>query len=117
MQFTLGDHTDHGGRLSQTSPIYSDFRNLRDDQLGTIDYRRSVKNGQSRDRDDNGWGLDRAQAPWFLRFLPRQHRGPVVQEPPSTRSLRARTWPAGSNAKGTERLSGFQRSTWVCTWR
>ena len=43
MQFTLGDHTDHSGRLSQTSPIYRDFRNLRDDQFGTIDYRRSVR--------------------------------------------------------------------------
>ena len=34
---------------------------------------------------------------------------PEVQEPPSTRSLRARARPAGSNAKGTERLSGFQK--------
>ena len=34
-----------------------------------------------------------------------------------TRSLRARTRSSGSNAKGTERLSGSQRSRWVCTWR
>ena len=43
MQFTLGDHADQSGRLRQTSPVYSDFRNLRDEQLGTIDYRRSVR--------------------------------------------------------------------------
>ena len=43
MQFTLGDHADRSGRLSQTSSVYTDFRNLRDEQLGTIEYRRSVR--------------------------------------------------------------------------
>ena len=43
MQFTLGDHADKSGRLRQASPIYTQFRNLRDKQLGTIDYRRSVR--------------------------------------------------------------------------
>ncbi|MCO6043331.1 hypothetical protein NG895_05375 [Aeoliella sp. ICT_H6.2] len=42
LQFTIGDHPDSEGRLSQTSVVYSDFRNLRDEQLGTRDYRRSV---------------------------------------------------------------------------
>ena len=47
-QFTLGGHTDSNGRLRQTSGIFTDFRNLRDEQLGTIDYRRSVPSlGQS----------------------------------------------------------------------
>ena len=43
MQFTLGDHADQSGRIRQTSQVYTDFRNLRDEQLGTIDYRRSVR--------------------------------------------------------------------------
>ena len=43
MQFTLGDHADQGGKLSQTSSIYTDFRNLRDEKCGTVDYRRSVR--------------------------------------------------------------------------
>lgn len=42
-QFTIGDHPDHRGRLKQTSVVYSDFRNLRDEQLGMIDYRQSVR--------------------------------------------------------------------------
>ena len=43
MQFTLGDHVDQTGRLSQTSGVYTRFRNLRDKQLGTVDYRRSAR--------------------------------------------------------------------------
>ena len=43
MQFTLGDHVDQTGRLSQTSGVYTHFRNLRDEQLGTVDYRRSAR--------------------------------------------------------------------------
>ena len=43
MQFTIGDHADQSGRLSQMSVVYTHFRNLRDEQLGTIDYRRSVR--------------------------------------------------------------------------
>ena len=43
MQFTIGDHADQCGRLSQTSAVYTQFRNLRDEQFGTIDYRRSVR--------------------------------------------------------------------------
>jgi len=40
MQFTLGNH---GGKLKQMSPILSQFRNIRDSEFGTIDYRPSVK--------------------------------------------------------------------------
>ncbi|TWT29130.1 hypothetical protein KOR42_55810 [Thalassoglobus neptunius] len=43
LQFTIGDHTDESGHLMQMSTVYSDFRNLRDEELGTIDYRQSVR--------------------------------------------------------------------------
>ena len=43
LQFTIGDHVDQNGRLRQASGIYTEFRNLRDEELGTIDYRRSVQ--------------------------------------------------------------------------
>lgn len=43
LQFTIGDHPDHKGRLGQTSIVFSDFRNLGDEELGMNDYRRSVK--------------------------------------------------------------------------
>ena len=43
MQFTLGGHTDPGGELRRLSIAYKDFRNLQDDQFGTVDYRRSVE--------------------------------------------------------------------------
>jgi hypothetical protein len=42
LQFTLGGHPDPEGNLSCLSVAFSDFRNLRDAQLGTRDYRRSV---------------------------------------------------------------------------
>jgi len=42
LQFTLGDHRDPEGNLSSLSVVFTDFRNLRDAQLGTKDYRRSV---------------------------------------------------------------------------
>lgn len=40
MQFTL---EEHGGRLRQYSSVFTSFRKLRDEELGTTDYRRSVK--------------------------------------------------------------------------
>ena len=43
LQFTIGDHADPNGRLRQASGIYTEFRNLRDEELGTIDYRHSVQ--------------------------------------------------------------------------
>lgn len=43
LQFTIGDHVDQNGRLRQASGIYTEFRSLRDEELGTIDYRRSVR--------------------------------------------------------------------------
>ena len=43
MQFTLGGHADPGGEIRQLSVVYDDFRNIRDDQFGTVDYRRSVE--------------------------------------------------------------------------
>ncbi|MDE0040365.1 MAG: hypothetical protein OXU77_22805 [Gammaproteobacteria bacterium] len=43
MQFTLGGHPDPGGEIRKLSVVYVDFRNLRDDEFGTVDYRRSVE--------------------------------------------------------------------------
>ena len=43
MQFTLGGHADPGGEIRRLSVVYQRFRNLRDDQFGTVDYRRSVE--------------------------------------------------------------------------
>ena len=43
MQFTLGGHPDPGGEIRSLSVVYQEFRNLHDDQFGTIDYRRSVE--------------------------------------------------------------------------
>ena len=43
MQFTLGGHADPGGEIRRLSVVYQEFRNLRDDQFGTVDYRRSVE--------------------------------------------------------------------------
>jgi hypothetical protein len=52
LQFTIGDHPDTKGRLSQTSCVYTDFRNLRDEKLGTRDYRRSVHILEQRDKEN-----------------------------------------------------------------
>ena len=43
MQFTLGGHADPGGEIRRLSGVYHEFISLRDDQFGTIDYRRSVE--------------------------------------------------------------------------
>ena len=43
LQFTIGDHADQNGKLRQASGIYTEFRNLHDEELGMKDYRRSVK--------------------------------------------------------------------------
>src|SRR5680860_416416 len=43
LQFTIGDHADSRGRLRQMSGQLTEFRTLRDDQFGTVDYRESVK--------------------------------------------------------------------------
>lgn len=43
LQFTIGDHPDPDGNLGSLSVVFSDFRNLRDEELGTRDYRRSVE--------------------------------------------------------------------------
>ena len=43
LQFTIGDHADQNRRLRQASVVYTDFRNLRDEEIGAIDYRRSVQ--------------------------------------------------------------------------
>lgn len=43
LQFTLGGHPDPQKNLSSSSPIFSGFGNLRDEGLGTKDYRRSVQ--------------------------------------------------------------------------
>ena len=43
LQFTIGGHADQNGRLRQASVEYGEFQSLRGEQLGTIDYRRSVQ--------------------------------------------------------------------------
>ena len=43
LQFTIGGHRDDNGEIRSTAAITSQFRNLTDAQLGTIDYRRSVR--------------------------------------------------------------------------
>lgn len=43
MQFTLGGHVDPEGEISKLSIVFNEFRNLRDGQFGTVDYRRSVE--------------------------------------------------------------------------
>lgn len=43
MQFTLGGHADPAGEISKLSVVYHEFRNLQNDQFGTVDYRRSVE--------------------------------------------------------------------------
>ena len=43
LQFTVGDHVDQLGYLSQMSSVFTNFRNLKDEELGTIDYRQSVR--------------------------------------------------------------------------
>ena len=53
MQFTIGGHVDRNGTISQLSGVYTEFRNIRDEELGTTDYRRSVH--ILRDRDEENW--------------------------------------------------------------
>ena len=53
MQFTLGGHVDKNGTISQLSSVYTEFRNIRDEELGSTDYRRSVH--ILRDRDEKNW--------------------------------------------------------------
>ena len=43
MQFTLGGHVDPEREIGRLSGVYGEFRNLRDHQFGTVDYRRSVE--------------------------------------------------------------------------
>ena len=43
LQFTLGGHADPTGEIRKLSVVYTKFRNLRDGQFGTVDYRRSVE--------------------------------------------------------------------------
>ena len=52
LQFTIGDHADRNRRLRQFSVVYGEFRNLRNEQFGTIDYRRSV---QMRKQEEKNW--------------------------------------------------------------
>ena len=53
MQFTLGGHDDRNGTIGRLSSVYTQFRNIRDDELGATDYRRSVH--ILRDRDERNW--------------------------------------------------------------
>ena len=42
-QWTLGEHDDERGEIALTSPIFCRFLRLRDNELGTTDYRRSAR--------------------------------------------------------------------------
>lgn len=48
LQFTIGDHIDPKKYIRQSAVAFSNFRNLRDEELGQNDYRRSVKVLQSK---------------------------------------------------------------------
>ena len=50
MQFTIGGHEDRNGTIGRLSSVYTEFRNIRDEELGTTDYRRSVHILRNRDR-------------------------------------------------------------------
>ena len=52
-QFTLGGHVDRNGTIGRLSSVYTEFRSIRDEKLGTKDYRRSVH--ILRDRDERNW--------------------------------------------------------------
>ena len=43
LQFTLGRDAKDGSLIKQLSPVYMDFISLKNKQLGTVDYRRSVE--------------------------------------------------------------------------
>ncbi len=58
MQFTLGGHADPGGEIRRLSVVYTEFRNLRNGQFGTVDYRRSVEILRS---DSDQWTKRSAQ--------------------------------------------------------
>ena len=53
MQFTLGEHEDRNGTIGRLSSVYTAFRNIRDEEFGATDYRRSVH--IVRDRDEKNW--------------------------------------------------------------
>ena len=53
MQFALGGHEDRHGTIGRLSSVYTEFRSIRDEELGTTDYRRSVQ--ILRDRDRRNW--------------------------------------------------------------
>ena len=53
MQFTLGGHEDRNRTISRLSDVYAEFRVIRDEELGTTDYRRSVH--ILRERDKRYW--------------------------------------------------------------
>ena len=53
MQFTLGGHEDRNGTIGRMSSVYAEFRSIRDGELGTTDYRRSVH--ILRERDERHW--------------------------------------------------------------
>ena len=42
LQFTLGDHAEQSGERRRAATVSAEFRNLTDQRLGTVDYRRSV---------------------------------------------------------------------------
>ena len=53
MQFTLGGHDDRNERIGRLSSVYTEFRNIRDEELVATDYRRSVH--ILRDRNERNW--------------------------------------------------------------
>ncbi len=70
MQFTLGGH---GGRLQQMSSIVSDFIKMKDEEFGTIDYRRSAKYfQQSKDKWTQRKKEDVLGSPWPSALISKQ---------------------------------------------
>lgn len=52
MQFTLGGHAGPGSEIRRLSSVYLEFCNLRNDEFGNVDYRRSV---EILKRDQDRW--------------------------------------------------------------
>jgi hypothetical protein len=67
MQFTLGNH---GGQLLKYSSAFTPFRNLRDEQLGTTDYRRSVRMRQeNKDKWIKRTADELQRSPWPTKLI------------------------------------------------
>ncbi len=76
LQFTIGDHADQFGRLSQLSSVFTDFRNLQNEQLGTNDYRQSVRIlNQRKEKWVKRWRWRLLHPKWPARAISKQEFG------------------------------------------